>query len=59
MFYDLCLQGDDIDSFLQRDRVAMAVRLGIDCVATAHIVNERLIDKDRCGKQQLPTHLLA
>ena len=47
MFYDLCLQGGDVDAFLQRDRVAMAVRLGYDCVATSHTVIDRLIDKDR------------
>lgn len=47
MFYDLCLQGDEVDAFLLRDRVAMAVRLGFDCVATSHAVNDRLVDRDR------------
>ena len=49
MFYDLCLQGDEPDAFLQRDRAAMAVRLGYDCVATSHTAADRLVDKDRCS----------
>ncbi|KAK9918607.1 hypothetical protein WJX75_005327 [Coccomyxa subellipsoidea] len=59
MFYDLCLQGDDVDAFLQRDRVAMAVRLGFDCVATSHAVNDRLVDRDRCTQQPIEAATLA
>lgn len=47
MFYDLGLQGDEAEAFLQRDRVAMAVRLGHDCVATAHQAADRLSEKDK------------
>jgi hypothetical protein len=48
-FYDLGLQGDDADAFVHRERLAMAVRLGYDCVATSHQASERLTDKDRQG----------
>lgn len=50
MFYDLCLHADDLDAFLQRDRAAMAVRLGYDCVATSHTAANRLVDKDRFSR---------
>lgn len=48
MFYDLGLQGDDAEPFVHRERLAMASRLGYDCVATNHTATERLTDKDRC-----------
>lgn len=48
MFYDLNLAGDTGHAFLQRERVAMAVRLGFDCVATNHQASDRLSESDRC-----------
>lgn len=48
-FHDLGLQGDDADAFVHRERLAMAIRLGYDCVATSHQATERLTDKDRQG----------
>ena len=36
MFYDLALGEDKDDAFSARDRMAMAVRLGYDCVAVVH-----------------------
>ena len=47
MFYDLNLAGDTGDAFLQRERVAMAVRLGFDCLATNHQATDRLTEQDR------------
>jgi hypothetical protein len=47
MFYDLGLLGDDAEAFVHRERVATAIRLGYDAVATAHQATERLTDKDR------------
>lgn len=48
MFYDLGLPGDDAEAFVHRERVATALRLGYDAVATAHQATDRLTDKDRC-----------
>lgn len=48
MYYDLNLSGDKDDVFLQRERAAMAVRLGYDCMAVAHQTTDRLTDRDRC-----------
>ncbi|KAK9840602.1 hypothetical protein WJX81_003932 [Elliptochloris bilobata] len=48
MFYDLNLSGDESDAFLQRERLAMAVRLGYDCLATNHQAADRLAESDRC-----------
>ena len=48
MFCDLNLAGDTGDAFLQRKRVAMAVRLGFDCLATNHQATDRLTEQDRC-----------
>ena len=48
MYYDLNLSGDKDDVFLRRERAAMAVRLGYDCMAVAHQTTDRLADRDRC-----------
>ena len=48
MFYDLNLSGDTGNAFLQRERIAMAVRLGYDCLATNHQASDRLSESDRC-----------
>lgn len=59
MYYDLGLQGDESEAFLQRDRLATAVRLGYDCVAIAHQAADRLSDKDRYNTAESPYVLRA
>jgi hypothetical protein len=47
MYYDLNLAGDKQDALVQRERAAMAVRLGYDCLATSHQAADRLTERDR------------
>ena len=47
MFCDFCLP-EHQDIYVQRDRLAMAVRLGFDAVATEHVAHGRLRPQDRC-----------
>ena len=46
MFCDLCLPDHD-DLYVQRDRLAMALRLGFDKVAVEHLAKGRLGAQDR------------
>jgi hypothetical protein len=50
MYYDLNLAGDKQDALVHRERAAMAVRLGYDCLATSHQAADRLTERDRCAK---------
>ncbi len=46
MFCDLCLPEHE-DLYVQRDRLAMALRLGFGVVATEHLAKGRLAPQDR------------
>jgi hypothetical protein len=49
MFYDLNLPGAHVERVTSRERLAMSVRLGYDCVAVSHLANGLLTDKDKCA----------
>ncbi|KAK9861946.1 hypothetical protein WJX84_000126 [Apatococcus fuscideae] len=57
MFCDLCLPDHD-DLYVQRDRLAMALRLGFDKVAVEHLAKGRLGAQDRCLIQPLSTEAI-
>ena len=48
MFFDLNLVESNEDAHAARDRLSMAVRLGYDGAARAHVAADRLRDEDRC-----------
>ncbi|KAK9807879.1 hypothetical protein WJX72_011994 [[Myrmecia] bisecta] len=55
----LLQQGASSDVYLQRERMAMAVRLGYDCVAVAHQAKDRLTEQDRCSIEPFDEAALA
>ncbi|KAL0035690.1 hypothetical protein WJX79_008885 [Trebouxia sp. C0005] len=53
MFCDLCFTWHETNGLTQRDRLVMAIRLGIDLFALGHDVSETLTDRDKCSMQPL------
>ena len=53
MFCDLCFAWQEANGLTQRERLVMAIRLGIDLFALGHDVSENLTDRDKCVRSQL------
>ena len=53
MFCDLCFAWQETNGLTQRERLVMAIRLGIDLFALSHDVSETLTDRDRCVRPQV------
>lgn len=53
MFCDLSLAWQEANGLTQRERLVMAIRLGIDLFALDHDVSENFSDRDKCSMQPL------
>ena len=51
MFCDLCFAWQEANGLTQRERLVMAIRLGIDLFALGCDVSENLTDRDKCGRK--------
>ena len=52
MFCDLSLAWQEANGLTQRERLVMAIRLGIDLFALDHDVSENFSDRDKCVRPQ-------